>query len=226
MKAELFNRYVVELLSFRATNGEDAIPRKESKSCVFLMEEQELAGWVIRTNDSRREFESGKPSTLTCQRIRILSRAGFPWAKRMDDSWEENYNEIVEFWKVNGHSDVPQRGNLSLGCWVNNQRKAYKKVQEGKASSLTEERKGKLELINFKWRLKESPSAAWNANYMKLVEFRGIHNHCNVRREGSHIPLANWVYKQRSLCRKKKQGELASIADERVDKLLSIKGWE
>ena len=61
---------------------------------------------------------------------------------------------------------------------------------------------------------------------MKLVEFRGIHNHCNVRREGSHIPLANWVYKQRSLCRKKKQGELAAIADEHVDKLLSIKGWE
>ena len=143
MKAELFNRYVVELLSFWTKNGEDVIPRKESKSCVFLMEERELAGWVSRTNDSRREFESGKPSTLTCQRIKILSRAGFPWAKRMDDSWEENYNEIVEFWKVNGHSDVPQRGNFSLGCWVNSQRKAYKEGSGRQGFQSYRRKKGK-----------------------------------------------------------------------------------
>ena len=44
-------------------------------------------------------------------------------------SWNERYAELVEFRRLNGHCQVPQRYplNPALGKWVHNQRQALRK---------------------------------------------------------------------------------------------------
>ena len=212
---------------FRAINGKDAMPKMHCFGWVLTMEEHALALWVKRTIASKREFEKGKSSYLTRELIVVLSQAGFIWPKGKDEAWEVMYSDLAVFFKSNGHSDVPQRGtNKALGVWVNAQRKAYTNLKNDKATSLTEERMLKLEAVDFKWTVKVDLDDAWETNYQKLVDFHGKFANILVRKGGEYHSLAKWVYRQRSLCKKKKMGDKDAITDARVNKLNSIQGWE
>lgn len=65
-------------------------------------------------------------STLTTERIETLNEIGMIWqvAKRTGSffgadrkSWDERFNELLEYKKVHGHTLVPQ-GYPKLGEWV------------------------------------------------------------------------------------------------------------
>ncbi len=47
--------------------------------------------------------------------------------------WEKRYNELKEYKKQNGDTNVPRRyePNPQLGVWVSNQRQYYKKYRTG-----------------------------------------------------------------------------------------------
>jgi hypothetical protein len=65
-----------------------------------------------------------------------------------DTAWDTQYNELMEFYKTNGHSNVLQKNGF-LGGWVSRQR--YLKKQ----GKLSEERLKKLEDVGFVWVLNE-----------------------------------------------------------------------
>ena len=68
--------------------------------------------------------------------------------------WMERFRQLCDFKNLHGHTLVPKRykNNPSLGNWVSKQRQLYHNYQTGKKPcSLTKERIGLLEQLNFCW---------------------------------------------------------------------------
>jgi len=94
---------------------------------------------------------------LTQERIDALDSIGFQWnpGRRVnDDLWEQRFNELCEFKRENGHTNVPEKyaPNKSLGKWVSNQRHRRKLLDAGKkAKGMTRVRVEKLDAVGFEW---------------------------------------------------------------------------
>lgn len=73
-------------------------------------------------------------------------------------AWNQRYNELVEYKRLNGDCLVPQtyKPNKKLGYWVMQQRRQYRLQSDGKRSSLDgrvgAKRKQLLDEIGFVWR--------------------------------------------------------------------------
>ena len=81
-------------------------------------------------------------------------------ALHFSEQWTDKFAELCAYRKQRGHCQVPQHfnENESLARWVKRQRYQYKIQQEGKSSTMTDERITVLENIGFIW---DSHSAAW-----------------------------------------------------------------
>lgn len=68
--------------------------------------------------------------------------------------WDRRYQELIEYKKVNGDTNVPRRyeANPQLGVWVSNQRQYFKKYKNGISGwGMTEDRARRLEAVGFEW---------------------------------------------------------------------------
>ena len=113
------------------------------------------------------------------------------------NSWNERYNELVEFKRVHGHCNVPSvyDENPALTQWVKRQRYQHTLKSSKKHSVLTPARYDMLERIGFIWSAHE---ASWEESYEHLVEFRNQYGHCRVpTRYPPDQQLATWVKMQR-----------------------------
>lgn len=122
--------------------------------------------------------------------------------------WECRYKELVEWKKIHGHCEVPQK-NGSLGRWVHRQRESKHK------NNMSEERTQKLYELGFVWRQKSSrPTDTWDERFQQLIAYKEAHGDCNVPQSYEEIPgLGRWVNRQRTAKAKNELGE------ERVSKL-------
>lgn len=104
--------------------------------------------------------DQGQKSTMTDHRFALLDKVGFHWAKHKGQvSWDQKYEELVEFAKVHGHVNVPTkfRENSALGRWISTQRAQMKEWRRGEKTSMTKERYAKLSALDFQFeRLKTS----------------------------------------------------------------------
>jgi hypothetical protein len=68
-------------------------------------------------------------------------------------SWEERYDELLEYFKFHGHVKVPPRYkiNSALAMWISFQGEDYRLLKEGKPNFLTAERIQMLRKVNFAW---------------------------------------------------------------------------
>jgi len=135
-------------------------------------------------------------------------------------SWETMFAELILYKDEVGHCKVPQNyeANKKLGRWVDKQRQEYKLFMEGKKAKISEERIGKLNSIDFKWKMLERTD--WETRFDQLVEYKKLKGDCNVpQRYEANPQLANWVDAQRAMSKKgvKSKKEL-----ERIDKLDGI----
>ena len=101
---------------------------------------------------------------------------------------------LLRFKNTHGHCFVPlsHKPNPSFGYWVNVQRKEYKKLQQGKASVLTQQRIEALEKEGFIWDVYET---TWKEKFQELVSFKVEHGHAKVPR--SYKQLHGWIVRQR-----------------------------
>lgn len=84
-------------------------------------------------------------------------------------SWERRLEQLREFKKEFGHCRVPQgwARNPKLNIWVNEQRRAYRLKQEGRYSSLDDEKHKTLDEIGFEFTVisrKKGEPASSNAS--------------------------------------------------------------
>ena len=82
-----------------------------------------------------------------------------------------------------------------LASWVKRQRYQFKKLREGKPSTMTEDRIRILEKIGFVW---ESHANAWGDRMAEMRQFISIHGHGGVpNKYPSNPKLASWAKSQR-----------------------------
>jgi len=140
--------------------------------------------------------------------------------KNLDRKWQERYQELVQFYKTNNHSNFPARSrsnNKSLSIWVGNQRLLKKN------NKLSVSRIKALEDINFVWdRRVVQFDDIWKNHYKNLVHFHKEHGHSNVPSIfPSNESLSLWVTKQRQ---KKRQNLLKSDRIKDLEKINFL--WE
>ena len=104
---------------------------------------KELGIWVAY---QRRAYFDGR---LSLERTTRLEEIGFIWDP-LACEWEQMFACLKDYKNIHGNCNVPQRYklNLSLGGWVNTQRKKYRK------GNLPEDFITKLEAIGFEWKIR------------------------------------------------------------------------
>lgn len=143
-----FDERMYQLRKYKLEHGDCNVPRRYSKI-------PQLGEWVRKMRASFKDLVRGVKTRLTEERVQLLDAEGFDWDMSLKDvPWETRFAELVLYKEKHGNCLVPQRysDNPALGVWVNCQRVEYKKLNEGRKSSLTEERLQKLEEKGFVWK--------------------------------------------------------------------------
>jgi hypothetical protein len=139
--------------------------------------------------------------------------------------WAERYKELCQYRHQNGHCVVPntyQEANPLLARWVKRQRYQYKLLQEGKASTLTEERVAALKSVGFVW---GSQGASWYERFNNLKAFKFRNKHCNVPGNYHDKKLATWVKCQRRQFKLHMEDTSSNITLHRIQELNDL-GFE
>ncbi|MES2345355.1 MAG: helicase associated domain-containing protein [Chlamydiota bacterium] len=87
-----------------------------------------LGVWMRTQKYSYIKQSYGKK--LSQEKINLLeSLAEWSWDNQIEESWNEGYEALMKFVKINGHGDVPARHvmeGFELGTWVSGQRYSFK----------------------------------------------------------------------------------------------------
>lgn len=143
------------------------------------------------------------------------------------EQWVERFQELQEFHKKHGHSQVPNtmKDNRPLARWVKRQRYQCRLRFDGKPSAMTQERITSLDNLGFIW---DSRGIAWEDRLQNLYEFKALHKHCNVPSNYPPKPsLASWVKCQRRQYKLFREGKPSNITLDRIKQLQKIEfQWE
>lgn len=107
--------------------------------------------------------------------------------------------ELKKYEAEHGHVNVPLKyeKNVPLGSFVNNQRSEYRRMRQGKPSSMTETKVQELEGIGFLWNVRDARTP-WHVRLEELKEYKKKHGDCDVPNNWlDNQPLSSWVSKQR-----------------------------
>ncbi len=146
-KSFSWEQRIDQLKKYRQKHGHTRVPKSDPQLGVF----------VNRQRYEYSKYKSNRPSTMTEERLRDLQALDFVFVagKKMDHvdfrnkkSWEQRFEELLQFRDSYGHVVVPQ-SYPGLGEWVHSQRLYYKKLKAGKKSPLTNERLLKLADVGF-----------------------------------------------------------------------------
>lgn len=91
-------------------------------------------------------YEKGKKSQITAQRVTLLNNIGFDWNRgetrriEWDLSWHRNLQELKKYKEKHGDCNVPRSSDPALGLWVSQQRLHYKSSLRGEKTTLTDDR--------------------------------------------------------------------------------------
>jgi hypothetical protein len=202
-----------ELVNFKKINGHTNVPKSSGL----------LWNWVSTQQQAFRLLKEGKDTPLTIDRREKLEGIGFVFICKpahFDLHWDQRFEELVDFKKINGHANVP-RGSGPLGRWVSTQQQAFRLLKEEKASPLIIDRREKLEGIGFIFTCKPAYfDLYWDQRFEELVEFKKINGHANVPKSSG--PLWNWVQRQQHAFRLLKEGKHSPLNNARGKKLESI----
>lgn len=195
----------------RKISGINSVQRvKRRHECPFNLSRQSSACKM----GCQTENILYKKGQLAKERVNQLNKIDFLWSIR-DHTWQENYKELVRYWKSHGDAKVPQsyQENPMLGKWVAHQRDAYRHNQ------LTQNQIDLLSQINFIWNKIESE---WQERYQDLIQYRAVKGNTLVpSRYEQNLRLGKWVSKQRT---RFQQGKLS---EDRIELLNEIDfAWE
>eukprot|EP00339_Tiarina_fusa_P008798 CAMPEP_0117025770 /NCGR_PEP_ID=MMETSP0472-20121206/19007_1 /TAXON_ID=693140 ORGANISM="Tiarina fusus, Strain LIS" /NCGR_SAMPLE_ID=MMETSP0472 /ASSEMBLY_ACC=CAM_ASM_000603 /LENGTH=877 /DNA_ID=CAMNT_0004732585 /DNA_START=316 /DNA_END=2949 /DNA_ORIENTATION=- len=144
------------LAKFRNDHGHCLVPRKheaDPKLATWVETQRALWNRDYRNKGPGSADESAadpvktddlSKKRLTPTRKWKLDQLGFVWSlrsKRIEDHWDEMFQQLLEYKRLHGDCLVPSRyeANLKLGKWVETQRYEYTKLQRafGEASAIS-----------------------------------------------------------------------------------------
>lgn len=146
-----------------------------------------LHSWCQNQRVEYHRMCRGEPTTMTPTRRNILMELGFlsesvvganTRKKRTSSvssrvAWSKWMEKLSDYRDEHGNVDVPLKYEPcpSLGTFVNRQRMELRKMEAGKASSLTPARIEDLNKLGFTWALRES-HVSWEDRYEELKQFK------------------------------------------------------
>lgn len=117
---------------------------------------------------------------MTEERIAELDKLGVIWSVP-DYLWEENFAGALEFYRQNGHLDIPANycssNGLKIGTWLRRQRD----LRAGRAKTgvpPTDEQIARLDEIGMLW--KNKFEAAWDRGYQAALAYYQEHGNIDV----------------------------------------------
>eukprot|EP01082_Thalassiosira_pseudonana_P015897 g14465.t1.2.5e17418c g14465 g14465.t1 contig9:1897602-1900193(+) len=170
----------------------------------FTMEDRKANPKVTRRKDGTPvPFARCDSETLTLDRVIRLDKFNFPW--RNDRSvWDKWIDDLLHFKAKNGgvNTYVPLKfaEYPALGNFVNRQRSEYRKLMQGRSSSMTTQKIRDLESVGFKWSsgTRDGGNTTWEHRLQELIDYQAIHGDCNVPKLYALNPsLGYWVNEQR-----------------------------
>ena len=186
-------------------------------------EHEQLASWIVTQRMLRRR---GK---LVAKRLEMLNSIGFEWEPQAQrkhkvaslprnaepvpgKTWDEMHATLAEFFKLQGHCNVPPDWSADPGLarWVQGQRAARNR------DKLTADQIRRLNEMGFGWTAHE---ADWDAMFDELVGVLRAQARPGGAGQRASVELNRWMLTQRQF---KKRGLLAP---ERERKLTGI-GFE
>jgi hypothetical protein len=172
-QAEQWERGYFALTQFHKNEGHCLVPQKHFQNGI------KLGLWV--------GVQRRNKNKLSDSRLRLLNTLGFSWDP-VNEQWDEAYNSLVEFQKLEGHCRVPRESGNKLGIWVHSQRRNIAK--------LSADRINRLNAINFNW---EPNIDRWEHAFNLLCEFQKQTGHTRVelKYEKDNVKLGLWVSVQR-----------------------------
>ncbi|KAG7361976.1 helicase domain protein [Nitzschia inconspicua] len=138
------------------------------------------------------------------------------------EQWVERFEELKRYALLRGHCQISHRDveHDSLAQWCKRQRYQYKLLQDGKPSTMTQDRIIALESLGFAFNAHE---AVWFQRLSELKEFRSLNGHCNV--PCNYVPnqkLSTWVKCQRRQYKLLMAGKKSNMTLSRVAELESL----
>lgn len=129
---ETWNQRFNELKQHIRDFGDCLVPKKFPQNPV-------LAKWVEMQRSQYKYLHDGRRSHLTPDRIKQLEEIGFVWNVHKY-KWHLKMQELQDFSDMNGHCNVPPKGNRQLATWIRRQKSEYKKMMNGKKAQMDDER--------------------------------------------------------------------------------------
>ena len=183
-------------------------------------ETRKLNRWVLKQRRAKKRGD------LSDTRIRALDDIGFVWqinkrkserepkparpkVKELFRPWDEMFSDLVEFFKLHGHCNVPidWQANPELARWVAHQRPAKRQ------NRLTADQLRRMDEIGFAWNIHDGD---WDVMFAKLAEhLRPMHNG-KPRDVVMSAELRRWTLTQRQF---KKRGELDPERKRKLDSI-------
>jgi len=209
--------------------------KKDNGDCLVPTEyasNPTLGKWVNTQRQEYRRYVENKPSQITPERIHRLNDIGFIW-DAFEVAWMHRYQELIQYKNDHGDCLVPQGYalNPTLGKWVSDQRKEYRRYIENKLSHITLGRIHRLKDIGFIWNVLEYK---WNLQYQKLKYFVEMNGHANpTRKNCGNKSLVQWMKAQRYQYRVWRESggkKKVALTEERRKKLEAVGivliGWK
>ena len=132
-------------------------------NCMCCLAESYRNSRVNKMREQYKKYIKGQRSSLNERKVKELDDIGFVWGKQKGDVlWDTRYQELVDFFHKNGHSNVPtrraDRSTSALGRWVSTQREQYRKYEGNEPSLMTQTRIERLNKVNFSWKMNRRSS--------------------------------------------------------------------
>lgn len=174
----------------------------------------DLGAWICRLRSYRKS--GAQQNYLTKERIAALDEIGMLWSVP-DYLWEENFGAAMQFYKENGHLDIPvayvAENGLKVGTWVRRQRN----LRNGKAvgAELTDEQIARLDSIGMIW--KNKIETAWENGYREAKKYFERYGNLDVAVSyvtENGFKLGGWIADRREQARAGKlTGEKIKLLD-------------
>lgn len=176
-----------------------------------------LGQWLTRLRI--QEKAGARSFFLTEERKKMLNDIGMIWS-RFDYYWERNFAAAVEYYKENGHLNVPivyvNSNGIRLGSWISNLRA----LQAGKkkyGTPPTKEQIARLNQIGMIW--SNNLETKWEKGFSEARKYAQKHKTLITRSDyvsPSGYNLGVWLLKQNKMF---KDGKLSEERKRKLDSL-------
>ena len=175
---------------------------------------------------------------LSDEQVELLASIGIKKKKKIEEyNWDECFDMACEFYRNNGHLDIPKKfitsDGVRLGLWLDMQIRVYRSEVslDDCYKTLSPRRIELLESIDVVWEKSRSSEQIWLENYHIALEYYELNNNLNPSQYSTssrEVKLYRWLktqqkaYKNRMIPEEHRNFKVKPLTNEQVALLENI----